>query len=205
MRASTPSLGMGAQPAKLELETFLDALASANPIPGGGSAAALSGAIAAALVGMVCRVTHKSQHEVEDDELGGVAHRADEIRRELMTLIELDGGAYRRVMDAMKSKQPQAIQPALVYATETPLRTAALCGETLTLAATIANKIRKSTRSDLSVGALIAQGALRGAIVTAETNLRDIQDEKFVNAQRTHIAQMTKDAEKELTTVLTNL
>jgi glutamate formiminotransferase/formiminotetrahydrofolate cyclodeaminase len=209
----------------LQLEKFLDSIASANPIPGGGSSAALAGAISAGLIAMVCRVTMKSQHGAENDDLvahqletanlsehsdpshqvaalGRVTHRADELRGELMALIELDGDSYRRVIEAHKTKQPEAIQAALIYATEIPLRTAALCDETLTLAAFIARNVKRNALSDLSVGALVAQAGLRGAVVTAESNLRDIQDAKFVADQRARIAQMIENAEKNLKQVL---
>ena len=126
------------------LEQFLDALASADAIPGGGSSAALAGAMAAGLVGMVCRVTMKNPPASETDALNRVINRADELRGELMTLIELDGESYRRVLQAYKTKQPEAIHSALVYATEIPMRTGMLCGEILTLAARIAPIARRS-------------------------------------------------------------
>lgn len=184
-----------------DLVHFLDSLASASAIPGGGSSAALAGAVAAGLVAMVCRVTLKKPSNAEVDELGRVARQADELRAELMTLIELDGESFQRVVEAYKTKRDAEIQAALEYATEVPLRTAAFCGETLTLAALIAPKARKSTLSDLQVGALIAQAALRGAVVTAETNLRDIHDEGFVAAQRARITKMSVEAEKDLARV----
>ncbi len=183
-----------------ELGKFLDSIASANPIPGGGSSAALCGAMAAGLVGMVCRVTMKSQRGVDTDELGRVAHRADELRHELLTLIELDGESYRQVLQAYKlpkenSARQQTIQDALVDATAIPMRTAKFCGEALALAAFIAPKAKRNALSDLSVGALIAQAGLRGAAITAETNLREIRDDSFVHAERARIAPMLDNAE----------
>lgn len=185
-----------------DLNQFLDSLASANPLPGGGSAAALAGAMAAGLVGMVCRITMNNPATTGTDDLSHVLDRADKLRAELMTLIELDGDSYRGVMHAYKTKNQDTIQAALIHATEIPMRTALLCSETLTLAASIAPIARKSAKSDLSVGALIAQAGMRGAIVTAETNLRDIRDEKFVREQHARIAQMSEQAEKDLQRVL---
>lgn len=183
------------------LADFLDDLASAAAIPGGGSSAALAGAIGAGLVAMVCRVTIKYQPDLSADALGQAALRADELRRELMSLIDLDGESFKRVIEANKTKSVEAIQSALIFATETPLRTGALCGQALALAASIKDKARASAQSDLKVGALIAQGGLRGAVVTAESNFRDLRDDKFVAAQRVRIAQMLAQADKDLTQV----
>jgi formiminotetrahydrofolate cyclodeaminase len=185
-----------------DLEQFLASVASANPIPGGGSSAALAGAIAAGLVGMVCRVTMKKRSVSAAIEMNDVTRRTDVLRAELMKLITLDGDSYRDVVQAYKGKQPHAIQVALKYATDTPLRTAANCGEILTLAASVAPKARESALSDLCVGALVAKAALRGAVITAETNLRDIRDTEYVGAQRARIAQMLCDAEIKLKQVL---
>lgn len=183
------------------LANFLDDLASAAAIPGGGSSAALAGAIGAGLVAMVCRVTIKYQPDTAADALGQAALRADELRRELMNLIDLDGESFQRVIEANRTKKPEAIQAALIFATETPLRTAALSGQALALAASIKDKARLSAQSDLKVGALIAQAGLRGAIVTAESNFRHIHDDKFVASQRALIAQMVSQAEKDLKAV----
>lgn len=180
------------------LADFLDDLASAAAIPGGGSSAALAGAIGAGLVAMVCRVTIKYQHDLSADALGQAALRADELRRGLMGLIDLDGESFKRVIEANKTKNAEAIQSALIFATETPLRTAALCEQALALAASIKDKTRSSAQSDLKVGALLAQAGLRGAVVTAESNFRDLHDDKFVAAQQVRIAQMLAQAENDL-------
>jgi methenyltetrahydrofolate cyclohydrolase len=188
-------------PAHLGLEQFLDSLASANPLPGGGSAAALSGAMAAALVGMVCRVTLKSM-DIQTSSLHAIANRADERRAELIMLIELDGDAYRGVMQAYKLKQPETLQTALIYATKIPLRTATLCAEILSFANSVMPIARPSAKSDLAVGALVAQAGLRGAIVTANTNLREIRDEGWIRSQREYISQMLVAAEQNLRRVM---
>src|ERR671924_11753 len=85
------------------LASFLDQVASAEPVPGGGSVAALSGALGASLVSMVCRLTiDKKGYESVSDEIQSILPRAEKLEHELRDLMQADNDAYARVMDAYK-------------------------------------------------------------------------------------------------------
>jgi formiminotetrahydrofolate cyclodeaminase len=188
------------------LQTFLDALASSEPVPGGGSVAALSGALAAALVAMVCRLTiGKKGYETVGDEMQTILPRAEALQRELRDLMQADADAYARVMDAYKlprstdaekAARTRATQDALKHASDVPLRVAELCAQVLELAHSVAAKGNKNAASDGAVGALMAEAGLRGAAFNVSTNLGAIKDEAFVNAHHARVVQLVADAER---------
>ncbi len=193
------------------LVQFLDALASRDPVPGGGSTAALTGATAGGLVGMVCRVTigKRGSESVEND-LRAALDRAETLRGDLTNLIQRDGDAYMSVVEAYRlarkntAREP-AIQRALQHATDVPLRVAESCAEILTLADSIAAKVNVNAASDLGVGAILADAGLRAAMLTAATNLKMIRDEEFVRVQSQRANQVTVSADNKLDNVLSKL
>jgi formiminotetrahydrofolate cyclodeaminase len=174
---------MGASaPGAESIERYLEALASAAPAPGGGSAAALAGAMAAALVAMVCRVTASRGG---DAALAGVVASADVLRERLLGLGGDDAAAYEAVIAARRlppDARPGAVQAALRRATEVPLDVVEAARDVLASCARVAGAARPSTLGDLRVAAALARAALEGAAVTARLNLRDAADPAFVAA-----------------------
>lgn len=175
--------------AESSLAEFSHELASASPAPGGGSAAALSGAVGAALVAMVCRLTIGRKNYLDvSAEFETMLPRADALRAELLDLIQEDMNAYSAVMDAYqlpkesdaeKSVRTQAIQDALKHAAEIPLRVAIACSEILEMGESAASRGNKNAASDAGAGALMAEAGMRAAILNVEINLSLIQDDAF--------------------------
>lgn len=194
------------------LQSFLDQVASAEPAPGGGSVAALSGALGASLVAMVCRLTiGKKGYEAVSAEMESILPRAEELQRELRDLMQADTDAYARVMDAYKlpkqtdvekSARTRAIQDALKRASDVPLRVAELCVQVLELARPIAEKGNKNAASDGGVGALMAEAGLRGAALNVSINLGVINDELFVRRHRERVQKLLADAEQRKREIL---
>lgn len=188
------------------LQTFLDELASAEPVPGGGSVAALSGALGAALVAMVCRLTiGKKGYEAVSAEMQTILPRAEALRRELADLMQADTDAYACVMDAYglpkttndeKNARERAIQAALQRAADIPLRVAEACAQVLALARVVAEKGNKNAASDGGVGALMAEAGLRGAAFNVTINLGSIHDAAFVQDRRARVARLLAEAER---------
>lgn len=186
------------------LEHFLDDLASGEPVPGGGSVAALSGALAASLLSMVCRLTiGKSGYEEVEPEMRVLLARSEELGRELRDLMQTDIDAYGRVMQAYrhpkateqdKNRRTAAIQEALKYASSVPLHVAELCSTLVELSSAVAEKGNKNAASDAGVGALMAEAGLRGAALNVAINLATIKDAAFVSSHRTKIADLTARA-----------
>ncbi len=192
--------------AKQSLEAFTDNLAQAAPTPGGGSAAALAGALSAALVQMVCDLTiGRRQYEAHDAALKEIRRKAEALRRDLLALVDRDAQAYDAVVAALrlpkgteeeKRVRSEALSRANIFATETPMATADACAALLTLAVEVARKGNVNAASDAGTGALLAYGGLRSAIMNIRINLKGIKDEDRVRKIRDRVRLLEVDAEK---------
>jgi methenyltetrahydrofolate cyclohydrolase len=171
------------------LEEFLDALASRSPTPGGGSAAALIGAMGAGLISMVCNVTlgKKGMEEVAS-EMRAVCTESEALRLRLTAMIAEDIAAFDALMsayrlpkgnDAEKAQRGVAIQNSLIGATNTPLRCARACADVIKLSRRAAQLGYSGVISDAGVGVLAAQTALRGAALNVEINAPLLEDRAF--------------------------
>jgi formiminotetrahydrofolate cyclodeaminase len=160
---------------------LLERLSSSAPVPGGGSAAALSGALGASLVAMVCELTvgRAAYADVEPiaREAGAAARQ---LRDELVELAEEDAAAYEAVVRARKlpreteseqATRSAAMDAASVAAAEVPLRTAHVASGVLELAERIAPIGNRNAVSDAGVAALLAAAAVRGAVLNVRINL----------------------------------
>ena len=176
---------------------FLDELASNAPAPGGGSVAALSGALGAALVSMVCNLTigKKKYVNVEAD-IKALLAQSEALRQELSDLLEADVAAYTVVSQAMKlprdTEEQKAfrdieLDKALKNATEVPLRVAAACVKVMDLCRPAAEKGNINAVSDAGVAVLMAEAGLRSAALNVLINLGSIKDEAFVATRRAQL------------------
>ncbi|HXW71276.1 MAG TPA: cyclodeaminase/cyclohydrolase family protein [Methylocella sp.] len=175
------------------LVTFLDDLASERPTPGGGGAAAVCGALGAALVSMVANLTiGKKNYEGVWQDLEGVGAKAEELRGKLIEAIEEDVAAFNSVMSAYglprasddeKAKRTAAIQTALKDATLAPLRAVEACFEVMTLSAEVAEKGNLNVISDAGVAVLAANAGLRSAALNVFINAKSIKDRDFAEKQ----------------------
>lgn len=181
--------------------SFLDALASGAPTPGGGGAAAVAGSMAAALVSMVCNLTVGRQRYADvADEMREVLDRAESLRAELQQLAEEDVTAFNRlsaayklprVTDADIAIRKDAIQSSLRRATEVPLRTARAAAAVLPLCPPVAERGNQAAVSDVGVAGLLAHAAVRSALLNVEINLRTLEDQLYVNQVRAEVARLT--------------
>jgi methenyltetrahydrofolate cyclohydrolase len=186
------------------IELFLDDLASRQPTPSGGSAAAVIGAIGAALVSMVCNLTiGKTQYHEFEEELESVLTKAEELRRDLTKMIVEDVQAFDAVMRAYgmprltkdeTATRAQAIQTALKTATLVPMRCCRACREVITLGTVVAEKGNRNVVSDAGVAALAAYAALRSAALNVFTNARAITDRIFAEEQLAELEQLLSEA-----------
>lgn len=191
------------------IATFLDDLASERPTPGGGGAAAVCGAIGAALVSMVANLTiGKKNYEAVSEDLAAVKAKAEALRAELTGAIEEDVVAFNAVMgayglprasDEEKAKRTLAIQAALKDATLTPLRAVKACFDVIELSAAAAEKGNLNVISDAGVAVLAANAGLRSAALNVFINAKAIKDRDFaetqlaeVNALLSRAAEMTE-------------
>jgi len=160
---------------------LVERLATRDPVPGGGTAAAIAGAIGAALVGMVVELTVGRPEAAESesllDEIGDSSRR---LRAKLMELAENDAAAYDAVIrarrlprdsDAEVAIRTRAVDEATREATRVPLATAAAGAAVLELAERIAPIGNRNAISDVGAGALLAAAAVRGAALNVRINV----------------------------------
>ena len=201
------------------LAAFSEALASGAPTPGGGCAAALSGALAAALVAMVARTTAANKSFTDRvDAMNEVAAEADRLRAELLALVDVDAAAFDQVMAAFRmpketpdeqAVRAEAIQQKYVAAAQPPTLVCTESLRVLELALQVAEEGNPNAASDAGVATLLAAAALEGGALNVQINLGSIKDETFRATQSARIeaaqAQGRALRDQALTTVRTKL
>ena len=174
---------------EVSVREFSEQLASKAPTPGGGSAAALAGALGAGLVSMVCNFTvGREKYADVEDEMQGVLRRSEELRGELERAVEDDVAAYGgyseaqrmpRETDDERRAREAALDAALRASTVVPLEVAERCAELLELAVRAAELGNRFLISDAAVGAELAAGARSSAELNVRLNLGGIGDADF--------------------------
>jgi formiminotetrahydrofolate cyclodeaminase len=186
------------------IDEFLERLASADPTPGGGSAAAIMGATGAALVSMVCNVSFgKKGYESVESELRAVLAKSETLRRRLAAMVAEDVAAFDGLMAAYKlpkasdddkAKRADAIQASLRRATEVPLDCARVCGEVIALARRAGEHGYRHVISDAGVGVSAAHAALRSAALNVFINAPALKDRDFAERSIQEIEKLLKSA-----------
>jgi formiminotetrahydrofolate cyclodeaminase len=189
------------------LGTFLDELASGAPTPGGGSAAAIMGAMGAALVSMVCNVTiGKKGHEAVESEMIAVRDESEQLRSRLTSMVAEDIAAFDGLMAAYrlpksseeeKSRRAAAIQTSLRAATDTPLECARACAEVVALSRRAGEKGYAGVISDAGVGVLAANTALRSAALNVYINAPSLKDRDFAAAAMAEVEKLIEHCARD--------
>ena len=178
----------------MNVENFTGVLASSSPAPGGGSAAALSGAVGSALAAMVCALTENSaKYAPHHSEISPLRQQADALRLCFLDVMERDTAAFLQVSaayalpkatDEEKAARSAAIQAGLAACTETPLEMMALAEQALRLTATLSEHFNENAASDLGVAALSLDTAIRGAWLNVRINLSSLKDKALAETYR---------------------
>ena len=178
---------------ELPVRDLVERLATSEPVPGGGSASALVGAMGAALVHMVVDLTvGRPTADGHEEALAGIGHGAASRQSELLNLAELDATAYDAVVRARRlsrqtdrERESRTVQvtAALREATRVPLVTARAAAEVLGLAERLASIGNRNAISDVGVAALLAGAAVRGAALNVEINLPYLAHDEPVRAE----------------------
>jgi formiminotetrahydrofolate cyclodeaminase len=170
---------------------FLDALASAAPTPGGGGAAAVMGAMGAALISMVAHLTlGKKGFEGVDAEMRALLADSEALRLRLTATVAEDAAAFDGLMLAYRrpkateveiNERRDAIQQGLKLATLAPLQCARASAEGIRLAARAVERSNPQVISDVGVGVLASWSALQSAALNVRINVPQIKDRAFVD------------------------
>jgi len=187
----------------LTLTEFLEKTASNSPVPGGGSIAALSAAIAASLSEMVAHLTiGKKGYEALEEEMQEIAKDAFQYRERLIRYIDKDSNAYNDVMAAFKlpkgteqerNNREGAIQEALINATLVPLDVARDAFKIIELAGKVVKQGNKNAVTDAAVAVMMARTAALSALYNVKINLASIKDTNFVEEIREEIKHMESE------------
>jgi len=195
------------------IDQFLDRLASGDPTPGGGSAAAIMGAMGAALVSMVCNVSFgKKGYEAAEPELRNMLMKSEALRVRLTAMVAEDIAAFDGLMaayklpkssDEEKSRRAETIQASLERATLVPLECARACAEVVDMARRAAELGYKHVISDVGVGVAAADAALRSAALNVFINAPALKDRRFASGALEEVERLAKTsaAESEATYV----
>ncbi len=182
------------------VDEFLSKLASASPTPGGGSGAAVAGAMGASLVRMLAELTKgRKKYAAHQELMEAIADQAENERKALMTLAEKDASAYDAVgaafkmpkeTDEEKQARGTAIQSAMQGACDVPLEVMQHCLEVIGLAKNAVLSGNKNALSDGAAGAELARAAMKIAGYNVKINLGSIKDEAYVKQARTRLDEM---------------
>jgi formiminotetrahydrofolate cyclodeaminase len=184
------------------LRSFLDELASAAPVPGGGSAAAVAASLAAALTAMVAALSDRPRYAQHSDLHRAAGSTARALGERTLALADEDADAYAEFATALKlpheseteaSARRIAIATAARGAAEVPLRTVEACRDVAATAESLAGRSNANASSDLVVAALLAEAAARAAARNVEVNLPSVDNAAW--AERTEAATAALVAE----------
>ena len=185
------------------LRAFSDDLASDRPVPGGGSASAYAGALGASLAAMVGRIAAKKDPSADRDAFIG---EAENLRTDFLRLVDDDSAAFARVSEAMKmpkgtdgekAARTERMQAALLGAARVPLEIARTGRRLLDACEKAVPGASPATVSDLGVGALMSEAAIRGAALNVMINLASIHDAGQVKALSEDLDRVLDGAEAQ--------
>lgn len=201
--------------AQLKVSDFVDEVSRESPAPGGGSIAALAGALGAALTSMVSNLTaNKRGSEAVDDMLNEAAEKAQAIKFTLVQAVDDDTNAFNAYMEARrlpnitddeKKAKFAAEQTGLKQAVAVPLNTARHSFQALQIAEIVVKHGNPNSVTDVGVGAQMAYSGVLGGIYNVLINLKDIQDSAFVQEMKTTCAEIKAQAWGKLTAILSEV
>src|SRR5882762_3890586 len=192
---------------KMNLREFCNETLSDSPAPGGGSVAALMGALGTSLGGMVANLSAGKRGW--DDKLeyfSENAVKAQQLKDELLSLVDEDTAAFNKVMDAFalpkkaaeeKAARAAAIEQTTKYAAEVPLKVMETASKSYDLLAEMAESGNPASVSDVGVGALATRACIEGAALNVRINLAQLKDEKFKASLSKRIEQTSTDSDTE--------
>ena len=201
--------------ADLNIKEFLAKTASESPVPGGGSIAAMSAAIAASLAEMVANLTiGKKGFEENKKQMKDIAKKAADYRNELMKDIDRDSEAYKDVLTAFRlpknnekeeKNRKQAIEDAFKNASLVPLGVAQNAFKIIELAGEVVKYGNKNAVTDGAVAVMMARTAVLSALYNVKINLSSIKDVDFVERLQKDVKSMESEIEKKERKILSGL
>jgi len=192
----------------LTVKEFLNKVSGSDPVPGGGSVAALNGAIASALAAMVANLTiGKKNYEAHQELMIHIAEIASQQVSQFAVDVDRDSDAYNQVFDCFKmpkatdeekAARSAAIQEATKYAAMVPMQVARQAYELMSIISDVAHLGNQNAVTDACVAMMSARSAVLGALMNVRINLGSIKDTEFVQQLRQEADELERNAcEKE--------
>ena len=191
--------------AELKMREFCNETLSDSPAPGGGSVAALMGALGASLGGMVANLSAgKRGWDDKIEYFSDWAVKAQRLKDDLLSLVDEDTNAFNKVMDAFglsrdsadeKAARAAAIERATKHAAEVPLKVMETAAKSYELLSQMAGTGNPASISDVGVGTLATRACIEGAAMNVRINLGQLKDEKFKSARRQKVQEICVDSE----------
>jgi len=185
---------------------FVDEVSRDTPAPGGGSIAALAGALGAALASMVANLSiGKGEFDARYGELCELAESAQALKDELVRAVDADTDAFNEVIAAMRmpkdtaeqsQRRSAAIREGYKSAARVPLRTAQACRQVLDLCQAAADVGNDAVMSDAGVGALMAYAGVQGAVHNVRINLPNTKDAAFIEEMRAQLDSLLQESKQ---------
>ncbi len=189
---------------KMDLRDFANELSIDSPAPGGGSVAALAGALGSALTSMVANLTFgKKEYQDNWEEMKEVAVKAQRLKDELLRLIDRDSDAFNKLMDAFRlpkktdeqiAEKDRVVEEATKEACLVPLDVMKNSLDVLKLARIVAERGNENAASDAGVASLMAKSAVEAAGLNVKINLPGIKDTEFITRMKTEVINLTTEA-----------
>lgn len=196
------AIGRAGSLVSMDVCSFVDTVSSDSPAPGGGSVAALAGALGAALGAMDANLTvGKKGYEAAAESLSVLGIKAQGLKRALLDIVDEDTEVFNAVMEALrlpkcsdeeKIARNAAIEEAEKNAARVPLKTAELCLETMKLCADTAKSGNANSVTDAATGCNMAYAGVLSAILNVRINVQTLIDEQFKTAMR-HDCEVLED------------
>jgi glutamate formiminotransferase/formiminotetrahydrofolate cyclodeaminase len=190
--------------ANMKVNDFVDEVSRDTPAPGGGSIAALAGALGSALASMVVNLSiGKGEYDDQYEELCALAERAQDIKDALVRSIDADTEAFNEVIKGLRMPKDtaeqvevrsQVIRAGYKTASEVPLQTAKWCRQVLDLCRQAADIGNQAVMSDAGVGALMAYAGVQGAIHNVRINLPNTKDEAFISRMEATLGDLLSES-----------
>lgn len=187
-------------------EDFVDVLASKSAVPGGGGAAALTGAIGIALGSMVCNLTiGKKKYAEHEESVKSILEKARSLEKDLIGMIDEDAECFLPLSkayglpsstDEEKKIKSETMENALKKACEVPIKIVKVCYESIKLHEDLVDKGSRLVISDIGVGVQCLRAAILSGQLNVLININSIKDEKYVNEVRNEINSLVEEGVK---------
>ncbi|WP_373599597.1 cyclodeaminase/cyclohydrolase family protein [Paraclostridium bifermentans] len=185
---------------------FVDVLASKSAVPGGGGAAALTGAIGIALGSMVCNLTiGKKKYAEYEESVKSILEKARELEKDLINMIDEDAECFLPLSKAYglpssteeeKKIKAETMESALKTACEVPIKIVKVCYEAIKLHEDLVDKGSRLAISDVGVGVQCLRAAILSGQLNVIININSIKDEEYVNKVRNEVNNLVEDGVK---------